>query len=83
MATANAASFTTAIIYLVCRFGFIIAPTLSMEISKSWFHGIDISRISATNLSLEAFIIGIISSAVGAWIVGYIFAVSYNAFIRK
>jgi hypothetical protein len=46
-ATANALAATTAIIYVVCRGAFVVAPDLTMTIAKSWFHGIDISLIAA------------------------------------
>ena len=48
--TANATAVTTAIIYVVCRVAFIVAPDLSMAISRSWFHGIDISLIAAKTI---------------------------------
>ncbi len=81
--TANAAAVTTAIIYVVCRTAFVVAPDLSMSIAQSWFHGIDISRISALNLSTESFMLGIISATIGAWLPGYLFASVYNSFVRK
>ncbi|MBI4062609.1 hypothetical protein HY410_01665 [Candidatus Gottesmanbacteria bacterium] len=81
--TANAAAVTAAIIYVVCRTAFVVAPDLSMNIARSWFHGIDISRISALNLSTESFILGIISATIGAWLAGYLFATVYNSFVKK
>lgn len=83
IATANASAITTAIVFLVCRVGFAIAPDLSMQIARSWFHGIDISRISALNLSTESFVLGLVTATLGAWLVGYIFAVTYNYFTKK
>ncbi len=82
-ATANAAAVTTAIIYVVCRTAFVVVPDLALAIGQSWFHGIDISKISALNLSTESFILGIISSTVGAWLVGYVYAKIYNSFAKK
>ena len=83
MATANAAAATTAIVYIVCRLLVGLFPDISMNVAKSWFHGIDISKISAWNLSLESFILGIITASITAWLVGYVFATFYNYFIKR
>lgn len=82
LVTANAVAATTAIIYVVCRVLVGLFPAISMNVARSWFHGIDISKISAWNLSTESFILGIISATVFAWLVGYIFAKLYNYFLR-
>lgn len=81
--TANAAAVTTAIVYVVCRFLVGLFPEVSMNVARSWFHGIDISKISAWNLSTESFFLGIISATVFAWLVGYLFANLYNYFAKK
>lgn len=82
-ATANAAAITTAVIFVVCRTAFVVAPDLALSIGRSWFHGIDIGKIQALNLTTESFILGIVSATVGAWFVGYLFAVTYNMFVKK
>lgn len=81
--TANATAITTAIVYVVCRVGFLVAPELSMAIGRSWFHGIDISLIAAKNMPPGSFMLGLISATIGAWLVGYLFANLYNAFLKK
>lgn len=81
--TANAAAITTAVIYVVCRTAFVVAPDLAMSIGQSWFHGIDISRISALNLSTESFVLGIVSVTIGAWLAGYLFSWVYNLFTNR
>lgn len=83
MATANAAAVTTAGVFVVCRMAFVVAPDLALSIGQSWFHGIDIARISALNLSIESFILGVITATVGAWVVGYVFAQLSNNFAKK
>ena len=83
MVTANAAAATTAIVYIFCRIAFTLVPDMTMLIARSWFHGIDISKISALNLSLESFVLGLVTATVGAWVAGYVFAYLYNAFITK
>lgn len=83
LTTANAAAVTTAGVFVVCRMAFVVAPDLVLSIAQTWFHGIDISRISALNLSVESFILGIITTTAGAWVVGYVFAQLYNNFAKK
>ena len=83
LTTANAVGVTTAIVYVVCRVLVGLFPEISMNVARSWFHGIDISKISAWNLSAESFILGIISATVFAWLVGYLFAVLYNYFLNQ
>ena len=82
-ATANALAATTAIIYVVCRGAFVVAPDLAMTIAKSWFHGIDISLIAAQSVDTGSWVVGIVSATVGAWLAGYLFATLYNVFAKK
>lgn len=81
--TANATAVTTAVVYIICRMLVGLFPKISMNVAQSWFHGIDISKISAWNLSTESFILGIISATIFAWLVGYLFANLYNYFSKK
>lgn len=83
MATANATAVTTAIVYIVCRLAFLVAPELSLSITRSWFHGIDIGQLSIPNIASETFFPGLITATVGAWLVGYLFAISYDMFVKK
>jgi len=83
MGTANAAAATTAIVYVVCRLLVGLFPGYLMNVAKSWFHGIDISKISAWNLSTESFILGIVSATIFSWLVGYLFANLYNYFLKQ
>lgn len=83
IATANAAAITTAIIYIFCAAAFIIAPELSMNIARSWFHGIDITSIGLKTITIDSLLIGIITATAGMWFVGYIFALFYNKFAKK
>lgn len=83
IATANAISATAAIIYVVCRIAVAIFPDLTIAIAQSWFHGLELSSVSGWNLSLGSFILGLVTSAGGAWLVGYLFASVYNYFAKK
>lgn len=82
LVTANAVAATTTIVYVACRALVGFFPEISMNIARSWFHGIDISKISAWNLSAESFILGIVSATISAWLVGYLFAKLYNYFLK-
>lgn len=83
MVTANAAAVTTIIIYIACALFFILAPEISMAITKTWFHGIDISLIDTRANSISSFVLGLVTAAISAWAVGYLFALLYNLFAKK
>lgn len=82
-ATANAATVSIAIIYIVCRVGVYLFPDLSMTIAQSWFHGIQLTQISELDLTLGSFVLGLATSTISAWLVGYLFANLYNYFVKK
>jgi uncharacterized membrane protein len=81
MATANAAAATTAIVYILCRILVGISPNFMLEIARSWFHT---AQLQARVLGgVDVFIIGLVTSTVFAWLVGYLFAYFYNMFAKK
>lgn len=82
-ATANAAAVTVAIVYIVCRVGVVLFPDLATTIAQSWFHGFELSQVSGWDRSLGSFILGLTTSTIGTWLVGYLFANSYNYFVKK
>ena len=81
--TANALAVTSAILYVFCRIAVSLFPNLSISIAQSWFHGLEISKISGWNLSLNSFIMGLITITGAAWLTGYIFAKVYNYFAKR
>lgn len=83
MATANAAAITIAVIYIVCVLGVLLLPDLSLQLSKAWIHGIDVAKIWNPNVDTSLLPLGFITATVGGWIAGYVFAVSYNMFVKK
>lgn len=83
MVTANAVAATTAIVYVLCRILVGLFPDLSFTVAQSWFHGIALGQLGSWNLTPPSFILGIVSSAITAWIVGYIFASVYNFFLKS
>lgn len=54
-----------------------------MTVAQSWFHGLLLNRVSSWNLSLESFVLGLITSAAAAWLVGYLFAYVSNRLSKK
>lgn len=83
-ATANATAATVGVLYIVCRVLVLVMPDLFLAIARTWFHGIDISKIAAGNAGdLSAFILGSITSVAAAWLTGYLFAITYNYFAKK
>ena len=82
-ATANAAAVTVAALYVVCRIAIALFPDLAMSVAQSWFHGLELSKVSSWNLSMGPFVLGLVTSAISAWLVGYIFATAYNYFVKQ
>jgi len=82
-ATANALAVTIGIIYVVCAAAVVLFPDLAISVAQSWFHGLDLSKISAFNVSLGSFILGLITSVAGSWLIGYVFANAYNYFVKR
>lgn len=78
MATANASAVVVAVIYAVCQLAFLVAPDLSLAVAQSWFHGISIGKFGAPEVTTGSFVLGLVSAAGGAWLVGYFFAWVYN-----
>lgn len=81
--TANATAVTIAVIYIVCVAAVVLLPDLSLTIAQSWVHGLDLSKIYAVNVSLGSFILGLVTSTAGGWLIGYIFATVYNYFLKS
>lgn len=81
--TANAAGATTAIVFVICRILVGLFPDLFFSIAQSWFHGISLNQIDTSTLTSSTFLLGLISSAVTAWLIGYLFATLYNFFLKK
>ncbi len=82
-ATAHAVATTVGTLYVVCRMAVAFFPDLAMSVAQSWFHGLELGKVSDWNLSLESFILGFVTSVVGTWLVGYVFATTYNYFNKR
>lgn len=78
VALANALAAATGLVSLLCAFSIILFPEFSLSIAQSWFHGLDLSKISGSKVTVESLIIGLVTMTTGAWAVGYVFAEVYN-----
>ena len=80
---ANSFALTIGVTYVVCRILVGLFPSLSMQITRSWFHLIDLTKIRGMDLSLNLFLLGLISSVVSAWLFGYLLGWSIEYFSDK
>lgn len=83
LALANAATLVTAVVYVACRLAVGLLPDLTLAVAQSWFHGLDLSKVSGENLGFGAFVIGLLSLSGLTWIVGYLFAETYNKSVKN
>lgn len=82
-ATANAAAVTVGVFYVLCRVLVGVFPGLMFTIAESLLHGMALTQVGTWNLTFGSFILGLIASAGSAWVIGYVFAITYNASIKK
>lgn len=81
-AAANALATTVAAIYIICALAIVFLPDLSMIVAQSWFHGLDLSKISSQNVTLSSFVLGLVTATIGAWLVGYAFSLAIKQFSK-
>lgn len=79
---ANALAGTTAIVFVVCRILVGFFPDASFAVVQSWFHGIELSKLSTWNLTTSVFVLGLVSSTITAWVIGYIYTKVHNALAK-
>lgn len=80
---ANSIAVVTAAVFVICRLLAALTPNFIFAIGKSWFHTInfDSARVDSS-LSVGAFVLGLVSSAVVAWVVAYATAELYNRWAK-
>lgn len=83
IASANALAVTGGVLYLVCAGWVMIARESFMSIFTYWGHSIDLAALPAKSSDLTSIVIGFITFTIAAWLTGYIFAISYNYFVKK
>jgi len=81
MATANALALTLGFVYVACALLVAVFPDFFRFIATSWFHGWNM-EVLWTGVPRSNFVLGLVSIMVGSWIVGYVFALSYNKFVK-
>lgn len=82
MVTANAAGFTTGIVYVACRLFVGFSPGFMLSVAQSWFHTTDLGRVRTPG-GVDEFILGLATSVIFAWLVGYLFGWAYTKFSKK
>lgn len=81
---ANAFALTIGITYIVCRFLATFVPELFMQITRSWFHLIELEQVRGRAfLGLDYFVLGLITSVGAAWLFGYVLGWSIEYFSKK
>ena len=81
-AFANASALFMGMVYLFCRFAIALFPGLSMQVTRSWFHGFDMENIWTPRTFSENFLLGLVSAVVLSWVGGWLFAWIYNKFTK-
>lgn len=80
---ANAFALTIGITYVVCRLLVMLFPQMFLQITKSWFHLIDLTKISGNDLNFGFFVLGLLSSVISAWLFGYLLGWSIEYFHKQ
>lgn len=81
MATANATAITVGFVYVACALLVALFPALFKAVSASWFHGWNMEALW-TGEPRGNFFLGLASAMGGSWIVGWVFAATYNKFLK-
>ena len=66
------------IVYLVCAILVAVAPTWTVNFFGALFHGIDITQIARTPVSLASTVLGLVEIVVIGYLIGWVFGVIYN-----
>lgn len=82
MATANATAITVGVIYIACALLVAIFPEFFRAVATSWFHGFDLGQFW-TGEARGNYFLGLVSAMGGSWLVGYLFAWTYNKFVKS
>lgn len=75
---ANALTLVVSIVYIVCAVAVAVARDAFISIAALTLHGIDLKALPVKDVDLGSAILGLVVTAVFAWVSGYIFASSYN-----
>lgn len=78
----TALAAVSAIAYLFCVILLALSPVLLFKLTKDMFHGVDITKIADYPVALGPAILGFIELIIAAFVLGWLFAVIYNALIK-
>ncbi len=73
-------AIVSAILYVACALFIFIAPDFTLSLFSNLFHGIDITQIADTSISLGSILLGLVEIIVYALVAGWLFAFVYNKF---
>lgn len=77
--TGLAFALTGGLLYVICATFVALWPSGTISFFSKWFHGIDITEISAsTQITLGNFAIGLAGVVVTAYLAGAFYAFAYN-----
>ena len=71
------------IVYIVCALLFALFPLGMMVATSTLFHGFNMMAIAGTNMMLGSVVLGLIEMVILGLLVGWLFAVVYNALLEK
>ncbi len=76
----GALAITLAALYSLCAAAFAIAPAATIDFFNAWFHGLNLAGLQAgaKPFTPGVFVYGLAGLTVSAFVVGVVFAVSYN-----
>ena len=77
-ATGYTLASVAGIVSLVCLLLIIIAKEFTINLFGAIFHGIDLSKIAADNITIGSAVIGFVEVVVIGFILGWLFAIIYN-----
>jgi len=75
---ANTLGIVFAGVSLLCALFVLLFQNTALSFFGNIFHGIDITQIAKTSVSVGSIIIGLIEAFILGWIIGWLFAVVYN-----
>lgn len=71
------------IIYVVCLAGVVLFPEFSKTLTRSWFHGPDLTAVwNTSTLTLANVGIGLVSVFIGVYLATWLFVVIYQAITK-
>lgn len=76
-------STVSGIVYILCAIFIAISPQAALSLSKDLFHGIDITQIARTTVTLGSTVAGFVEIIVLSLVIGWLFAVIYNYLSTK